>query len=419
MERFPPAQHAAIGRFFRQLTLTIVTVGGLMAHKLGAPRLVLAPWLFYARKTTREFLMAMDGMTPKLMGVLAYCYGDHGLQPSRSSWGVQALISKHYEGGAFFPRGGPSRIAKAAVAVISRCGGAVLVRAPVAEILVGPEGAYGVRMERGGLEIRAKRVVSAAGVRNTYLKLVPPPHRARLGPVVQALELNYDVVAQAAGIQSGLEPSICMVCLFVGIDGDGEALPLPRTNFWRFPSWDHDANMAAFLADRTQPLPGVFVSTSSSKDDDWQRRHPGVSTVQVLAPVSYEWFERWERLRYQNRGAEYAEEKGWWTERMLAHLYAQFPQLLGRVVFTELGTPLTNNHFMAVHEGEVYGLAHTPQRYSEWQSALRPSTPIRNLFLTGQDVFCDGVGAALLSCAITAFRIAPGCFLRNVGLFLP
>lgn len=292
----------------------------------------------------------------------------------------------------------------------------MLVRAPVKKILVAPEGAYGVQI--GESEICAKRVVSSCGARNTFLKLLARPDQERVGPIIEALNTHEDVVAQAAGRSSGLEPSICMVCLFVGLDQDDASLNLPRTNFWRFPSWDHDANIESYMANSALPLPGVFVSTSSSKDCGWKSRHPGVSTVQVLAPVNYDWFIQYESSSLQNRGQEYNKVKEQWTERLLQHLYDQFPQVKGHVMFTELSTPITNNHFMASTEGEVYGVAHTVQRYTTWQDGLMPSTPIPGLFLTGQDIFCDGVGAALISGAITAFRSSPGCALRNFGLFL-
>jgi all-trans-retinol 13,14-reductase len=418
-EKFGNDEQSAIEDFFKELNRTTgFPVIGWFLWKIGAPKFLAKKFLEDAKRTTRETLSCIKGMTPKLMGVLTYCFGDHGLEPGKSSWVAQALISKHYEGGAFFPKGGPSRIAKAATAVINKCGGAVMVRAPVEKIIVGPNGVTGVQMQRGGATIEAKRVVSAAGVRNTYLKLLSKQSQDALGPVVDALKMHDDVVAQAKGQASGLEPSVCMVCLFVGLDSDDATLQLPRTNFWRFPSWNHDENMAAFMADPTLPLPGVFVSTSSSKDADWQRRHPGVSTVQVLAPVNYDWFIQYENSKLQNRGEEYAKFKGNWERRLLDHLYDQFPQVKGHVVFTELGTPLTNNHFMAAHEGEVYGASHTTQRYTVWQDALKPSTPIPGLYLTGQDIFCDGVGAALISGAITAFRASPSFACKNLSLIV-
>lgn len=417
--RFSAAEHGGIREFFAEVSKTTgLPVIGWFLWKLGGPKIFANAFLKRAGRTTRDFMDSMKGMTPKLMGVLTYCFGDHGLEPGRSSWVAQALISQHYEGGAFFPIGGPSRIARAAVAVINKCGGAVMVRAPVSQILVGADGAYGVKMDRGGLEILAKRVISSTGARTTFTKLLSRESQEKVGPVVEALKMHDDVVAQAAKRSSGLEPSVCMVCLFVGLDQDDKALALPATNYWRFPSWDHDANMAAFMADPSLPLPGVFVSTSSSKDSDWKRRHPGVSTVQVLAPVNYDWFVQYEVSKLQNRGSEYNKGKENWTERLLKHLYDQFPQLEGHVIFTELATPLTNNHFMAAHEGEVYGAAHTPQRYTIWQDVLKPSTSIPGLFLTGQDIFCDGVGAALVSGALTAFRVRPSFAFQNIGLLL-
>jgi len=416
-ERFPKEQHAAIDAFFFRLKTTMVAIGSWFIYKLGGPRFLAAPYFREASKTTREVLMSMKGMTPKLMDVLTYSYGDQGLPPGKSSWVVQALITGHYDGGAFFPRGGPSRIAKAAVAVIKKFGGDVLVRAPVAEIIVDHNGACGVRLERGKVEIRAKRVVSSAGARNTYLKLVPSSHRSLLGPIVEALEKSG--YAQEAGDKKGLQPSVCLACLFVGLDCSDEELGMPSRNFWRFPSWAHDSNLKAFMADQSQPFPAVFVSTSSSKDDDWKRRHPGVSTVQVLAPVNYQWFEGWDSTKLGKRGAEYNEFKRKLTDRLLEHLYSQLPQTRGHVVLTELGTPLTNNHFMAAWEGEVYGLTHSPERYTEWQAGLQPTTPIRNLYLTGQDIFCDGVGAALLAGVLTTVKISPGTAPTALGLVLP
>ena len=51
-------------------------------------------------------------------------------------------------------------------------------------------------------------------------------------------------------------------------------------------------------------------------------------------------------------------------------------------------------------EGEIYGIDHTPQRYR--QKFLQPRTPIKNFYLTGQDIISAGVGGALFSGVVTA-----------------
>jgi hypothetical protein len=66
----------------------------------------------------------------------------------------------------------------------------------------------------------------------------------------------------------------------------------------------------------------------------------------------------------------------------------------------ELSTPLSTQHFANAPHGETYGLAHTPERFESRD--LRPHTPIRNLFLTGQDIGMVGVVGALSGAVVTA-----------------
>ena len=53
-------------------------------------------------------------------------------------------------------------------------------------------------------------------------------------------------------------------------------------------------------------------------------------------------------------------------------------------VFSELATPLSVKHFANAHQGAIYGLTHTPERFANMD--LRPVTPIKNFYLSGVDV---------------------------------
>jgi all-trans-retinol 13,14-reductase len=55
---------------------------------------------------------------------------------------------------------------------------------------------------------------------------------------------------------------------------------------------------------------------------------------------------------------------------------------------------------MNYERGEIYGIAATPARYA--LRALGARTPIRNLYLTGQDVASLGVVGALYGGVISA-----------------
>ena len=86
-------------------------------------------------------------------------------------------------------------------------------------------------------------------------------------------------------------------------------------------------------------------------------------------------------------------------------MYSVYPHLEGRVVFSELGTPLSSAFYLGSPRGESYGLASTPRRWR--QRWLKPATPIPGLYLAGQDVLSMGVIGALIGGFLTAIVVAP------------
>ena len=88
---------------------------------------------------------------------------------------------------------------------------------------------------------------------------------------------------------------------------------------------------------------------------------------------------------------------------MLSKLLNELPHLEDKIAFTELSTPLSTRHFSNYQHGEIYGLEHTPARFaSRW---LRPNSPLKGLYLTGQDIVTVGVGGALYSGVLAATAI--------------
>ena len=87
----------------------------------------------------------------------------------------------------------------------------------------------------------------------------------------------------------------------------------------------------------------------------------------------------------------------------MKNLYKQFPQLDGKIDYYELSTPLSTKHFVNYEHGEIYGLDHSPARFR--MKELRPKTPIKNLYLTGQDIVTVGIGGALMSGLLTAAHV--------------
>ena len=341
-------------------------------------------------RTTWEVLSEIT-QDPELIAVLTGQWGDLGLPPKRSSWVIQALVAKHYLHGGFYPIGGAWRIADTILPRIRAKGGEVFTYARVEEILLRHgrvRSVRGVRMADGS-EIACDRVISDAGVMNTFAHLLPAPARAQHG---------YDALLKT------VKPSIGHLGVYIGLKGTAAELGLPKTNFWIYPGNDYDGALDRFLADPHGPFPAVYISFPSAKDPDFERRHPGRSTIEIVAPAPYEIFEPWANTTWGKRGDDYEALKQSLGERLLEHLYDKLPQLRGRIDYWEVSTPLSMQWFCGYGRGELYGLDHDPGRMS--QGWLRPRTRVPGLWLTGQDVMSCGVTGAMMGGMASAVAIA-------------
>jgi all-trans-retinol 13,14-reductase len=97
---------------------------------------------------------------------------------------------------------------------------------------------------------------------------------------------------------------------------------------------------------------------------------------------------------------------------MLDKLYELEPQLKPHLDHCELSTPLSTRHFCNYDQGEIYGLQHDPGRFT--QRSLRPETPIKGFYLTGQDVATAGVGGAMIGGVLCASAILKQNLMNEV-----
>ncbi len=354
------------------------------------------PFYKFSDKTTYEVLKSITD-NEELIKVLSGQYGDYGLPPKESSFVMHAAVARHYFSGGSFPVGGSSQIAKTTDAVIERSGGTILISAEVQEIVIQNNKATGVKM-KDGKTFFAKNIISGAGIMTTYKKLLPI-----------AVSKKHKLEKQLQQVKR----SVSHACLYIGLNGSPEELKLPKTNYWIYPSdLDHDACVDRYLNDIDAEFPVVYISFPSAKDPDWNNRYPGKSTIDIITLVPYDLFENWEGSRWMKRGEDYNDLKEKISQRLLNALYKKIPQAEGKIEHYELSTPLTTQHFINYDKGEIYGLDHTPKRFR--QRFLQPRTPIKNLYLTGQDVVTAGVAAALFSGVITASAMTGKNLMKKV-----
>ena len=234
--------------------------------------------------------------------------------------------------------------------------------------------------------LKANKIVSGAGIINTYQKMLPDPY-------VKKFKLSQQL--------DQVTPSAAHACLYIGLNGTPEELNLPKANYWVYPDdLDHDGLVARYEKDLDAPFPVVYISFPAAKDPTWTERYPGKSTIDIITVMPFEAFEKWEDTRWKKRGEAYESFKDNLSKRLLEVLYKLEPQLEGKVDCYELSSPITTKHFMNYDRGELYGIDHDPERYEK--RFLQPRTPIKNLYLTGQDIVTAGVAGALFAGFLTA-----------------
>ncbi len=342
------------------------------------------PSVFF--RTTYDVLSELTD-NQDLIAVICGQWGDMGLPPKQSTFMVHAMIARHYLYGGYYPVGGAWKIADTIIPKIQKSGGEVYTYARVEEIIVEGGEVRGVRM-KDGHRIDCGCVISSAGVDNTFRHLLPTD------------------VANKSGYTKKLphvQPSFAHLGVYIGLKGTAEELGLPKTNFWIYPSNDYDAAVDAFVQDKNAPFPVVYISFPSAKDPDYLNRHPGTSTIEIVAPAPYAWFAKWQETTWGKRGDDYDAFKAALGERLMAHLYEKLPHLRDSVDYYEVSTPLSTNWFGGYHQGELYGLAHTSERMQ--QDWLRPKTRIPGLWLTGQDVLTCGVTGAMMAGMLTTMSL--------------
>jgi all-trans-retinol 13,14-reductase len=267
--------------------------------------------------------------------------------------------------------------------VIEAAGGEVRVRAAVERIRIRGGRAVGVRLASGE-EISAPLVVSDAGARNTYLKLLPE-----------------DVPLPFRDELRAIPPGMATATLYLGLSASPERLGVRGENFWIHDELDQDA-----LWRRRRRVPDgdvshVYVSFPSLKDPR-ARAH----TAEIITAVDAADFARWEGTRWTKRGADYEATKERIADAMLALAERRLPGLRGLVAHRELSTPLSTREFTDHPGGEIYGIPWTPERaHLRW---------LGHRTLTGADALFPGIVGAMMSGAFAAAAAEGARLFRSI-----
>lgn len=388
IQRFP-RERAAIRRYFSDVQKAAFWFG---AHSM----LELFPvWLHpllrrmiryfgaIARQTTQHYL-DRNFQDPHLKALLASQWGDYGLPPSQSCFGIHGVIVTHYFQGGWYPVGGSKAIAQTMIPTIEQAGGTVITQRRVTEILVESGTAVGVKAQntahpQADLETYyAPIVVSDAGAFNTYLKLIPPNY-----PLTERQEIQ------------AFPKGNSMLTVYLGLKESPQQLGFQGENHWIYTTYNHDA----IAQDPPIPSDGLpkfcYLSFPSLKDPLAQGH-----TAEIIAHVDYDFFSQWQDRPWRRRGDDYSELKAQITQALIQLVENHYPGFGDLIEYAELSTPLTVEHFDASDRGAIYGIPCIPARFDRAWIGAR--TSIKNLYLTGADASSLGIMGAMMGGVKTA-----------------
>jgi phytoene dehydrogenase-like protein len=386
-----PRERKGIAGYLRDVAALGDELGNLLAFRglgdlLSLPR--KAPTMTRWGLRTAGALINHHVRDPLLRGVLGAQSGDHGLPPSMVSAPVHAAVVAHYFDGGWYPKGGAAALPRALIRALRKAGGEIHVKTPVDRILVENRRAIGVRLG-DGTEVRARHVVSNADPHVTFGKLIDREHLS-LATRLKLRRVKYSVSA---------------LSLFAAVDMDLRSAGLDSGNWWLYDDADVDGvyrrGMTNWPLKGARNIDGQFLTITTLKDPS--KRYGGTHTLESFAFVGYDAFRRWAATNHAERPGDYAALKAELTASMFAGLERAVPGISKRVVFSELGTPLTNVHYVASTAGNLYGTEKS--RFQVGPFGFQIGGDIEGLSLCGASTVGHGVLGAAMSGMMVARRI--------------
>jgi phytoene dehydrogenase-like protein len=125
--------------------------------------------------------------------------------------------------------------------------------------------------------------------------------------------------------------------------------------------------------------------------------------MEAFSFVNWTMFREWATSKFGDRPEGYAKLKALVKDRMLRAVAKIIPGVEKHVLFADVATPLTNLHYVAATEGNLYGTAKTLSNLGPF--AYQVKTEIPGLWLTGASTVAHGVMGVMVSGLVTARSI--------------
>ena len=394
IERFPDEAHG-IRNLFKAIDDIGILARNLPRGKIPFSKLNYIKWLWKSGGALINHYVK----DPVLRAILLSQSGDHGVPPSKVSSLFTIGIIRHYYTGGFYPKGGAYIIPRAYVRALKRAGGDIKLSTPVNKIIVENGQAVGVEVGKGE-KLYAKNIISNADPETTFNKMIGAEHLSS--------KLNRKL--------NKIKYSTSCLSLYLAVDLDLKSLGYDSGNYWFYNHADLDEIYTKGMGDSAayNDPDSMFMTITTLKDPS--KMHNGKHTIEAFSFTNHIAFDKWKDEKVGERSPDYYQFKDEIANRLLNYLEKRVPGIKKSVVFKDLGTPLTNAHYINSFNGNIYGTAKIKKQMGPF--GFNTNTEINNLYLCGASTLSHGVAGVIgtgLRAAATILNCKTKDLLKQKG----
>lgn len=312
---------------------------------------------------------------PLLQSVLVGDLPLYAAERDRTPFATHAFVMNFYNQSAFRIVGGSGRLAQALAATLARYGGCIRTGSRVTKIRCNDRMAEGVETADGAF-YPADLVISDAHPRRTLelldTKLIRPAFRSRIETLRNT--------ASGFSVYLHFRPG---------------TVPYMNRNFYKYHG-DTPWGCEHYTAD---DWPRGYLYMHHCHAPQPAFAESGV----ILSYLSMEELRAWEHTTVGRRGDDYLAFKQRKTERLIAAVERDFPELRGNILHTYAATPLTYRDYTGTPDGSMYGVARDIA--SGASNRVPHRTRVPNLLLTGQNINSHGILGVLVGTIVTCSEL--------------
>lgn len=332
---------------------------------------------FYNNKafTTPAYKILEETISdPKLRDVISGTSLKMELNAEKLPFYVFAQINNSFIEGAYRLEGGGQALTDQLCENLRELGATLVANAKV-ERLEGEDGAIKAAVCSNGAKYEAELFVSNAHPATTLGWVADEvgmrkPYKKR----IERMENTYGMFT--ANI--ALKP---------------QALPYQNKNLYIYTEGTSPWNVCPSATPK-----GVLASyVCAHGDNRW------ATCIDLLTPMLYEEVQQWEGTKIGRRGADYERLKAQKAEQCIALAEKHIPGLRNAIDHIYTSTPLTYADYTGTKNGSAYGLQ--KDAGNTLLTFLPPITPVKNLYMTGQNLNLHGILGVSMTSFVTCGAI--------------